>query len=137
MSPKLRAELDKLMNGKENYLAGKSEAEQIAFLQSMSYRDYLLKVVGVSEDCLFFVKGVWALGLDTCTAWFAFFRHAPGFEGLTLKRPAHSPESEKMQNDDYHLPGGTGDVDRLIIRTLIPHALPPGDVSAVAGTRMA
>src|SRR3546814_8569177 len=64
MSPKLRAELDKLMNGKENYLAGKSEAEQIAFLQSMSYRDYLLKVVGVSEDCLFFVKGVWALGLD-------------------------------------------------------------------------
>src|SRR3546814_1707308 len=44
MSPKLRAELDKLMNGKENYLAGKSEAEQIAFLQSMSYRDYLLKV---------------------------------------------------------------------------------------------
>src|SRR3546814_13920133 len=79
MSPKLRAELDKLMNGKENYLAGKSEAEQIAFLQSMSYRDYLLKVVGVSEECLFFVKGVWALGLDTCTAWFAFFRHAPGF----------------------------------------------------------
>src|SRR3546814_4962464 len=57
MSPKLRAELDKLMNGKENYLAGKSEAEQIAFLQSMSYRDYLLKVVGVSEDCLFFGKG--------------------------------------------------------------------------------
>src|SRR3546814_15414467 len=68
----------------------------------MSYRDYLLKVVGVSEDCLFFVKGVWALGLDTCTAWFAFFRHAPGFAGLTLKRPANSPESEKMPNDDYH-----------------------------------
>src|SRR3546814_12026119 len=102
----------------------------------MSYRDYLLKVVGVSEDCLFFVKGVWALGLDTCTAWFAFFRHAPGFEGLTLKRPANSPESEKMHNDDYHLPGGNGDVARLIIRSLIPDALPPGDVFDVADERM-
>src|SRR3546814_20572851 len=102
----------------------------------MSYRDYLLKVVGVSEDCLFFVKGVWALGLDTCTAWFAVFRHAPGFEGLTLKRPANSPESEKMHNDDYHLPGGNGDVARLIIRSLIPDALPPGDVFDVADKRM-
>src|SRR3546814_9969424 len=79
---------------------------------------------------------VWALGLDTCTAWFAFFRHAPGFEGLTLKRPANSPESEKMHNDDYHLPGGNGDVARLIIRSMIPDALPTGDVFDVADKRM-
>src|SRR3546814_5689850 len=62
--------------------------------------------------------------------------HAPGFEGLTLKRPANSPESEKMHNDDYHLPGGNGDVARLIIRSLIPDALPPGDVFDVADKRM-
>src|SRR3546814_18518511 len=41
-----------------------------------------------------------------------------------------------MHNDDYHLPGGNGDVARLIIRSLIPDALPPGDVFDVADKRM-
>lgn len=136
MPAKLRSELDKLMNGKENYLAGKSEEEQVALLQSMSYRDYLLNVVGLSEDCLVFVKGAWAMGLDTCTAWFAFFRHRPGFEGLTIERPAHSPEGEELHDDNFTLPGGNSDVARLLVRALIPDALPQGDVFAVADKRM-
>src|SRR3546814_17520170 len=41
-----------------------------------------------------------------------------------------------MHNDDYHLPGGNGDVARLIIRSLITDALPPGDVFDVADKRM-
>lgn len=136
LSAKLRGELDKLMNGREDYLAGKSTDEKIAILQSMSYRDYLLNVVKLSEDCLVFVKGAWAMGLDTCTAWFAFFRYRPGFEGLKLERPDHSPESEAERKDDYQLPGGNSDIARLIVRALIPDALPPGDVIEVADKRM-
>jgi len=136
LSAPLRADLDKLMNGRTDYLAGKSADEKIALLQSMSYRDYLLKVAGLSEECLSFVKGAWAMGLDTCTAWFAFFRRRPGFEGLGLVRPDSSPESDKSHEDDYHLPGGNSDVARLLIRAMIPAALPAGDVIDLGDKRM-
>ena len=136
LSAKQRDELDRLMNGETDYLAGKSAEEKIALLQSMSYRDYLLNVIGLSEDTLVFQKGCWAMGLDTCTAWFAFFRHAPGFEGLKLERPSHSPEGDEHRKDDYRLPGGNSDIARLIIRSLIPDALPAGDVFEVADKRL-
>lgn len=131
-----RADLDKLMNGRTDYLAGKTEDEKIDLLRGMSYRDYLLNVVGLSEESLNFVKGAWAMGLDTCSAWFAFFRHRPGFEGLGLSRPDKSPESEESRQDDYTLPGGNSDLARLIIRSLIPEALPAGDVFEIADKRM-
>ncbi|GGD85268.1 spermidine dehydrogenase SpdH [Croceicoccus mobilis] len=136
LSPKLREELDRLKNGKTDYLAGKSVDEKIALLQSMSYRDYLLNVVGLSEDSLVFQKGVWAMALDTCTAWFAFFRYAPGFDGLGIERPANSPESHDMHENNFTLPGGNSDVARLIVRSLIPEALPEGNVFEVADKRM-
>lgn len=135
MSARLRADVDKLMNGKTDYLAGKSAEEKVAALRSMSYRDYLLNVVGVSTEALPFVQGVWCLSPDTCTAWFAFFRHKPGFEGLGLTRPDKSPESEEARADDYTLPGGNSDVARLIVRALIPDALPNGDFIELADAR--
>jgi len=135
MSSRLRADLDRLMNGKTDYFAGRSEEEKIAALRSMSYRDYLLNVVKVSPEAVPFVQGVWCLSPDTCTAWFAFFRHKPGFEGLGLKRPAKSPESAESRADDYTLPGGNSDVARLLVRAMIPDALPPGSVSEIADVR--
>lgn len=136
MSARMRADVDKLMNGKGDYLAGKTADEKVALLQTTSYRDYLLNHVGMAEESLAVQKGSWAMGLDTCTAWFAFFRHAPGFEGLGLTRPEHSPEGAEHRADDYTLPGGNSDVARLIIRSLIPDALPAGDVIEIADKRM-
>ena len=131
LNARMRVDLDRLVNGREDYMAGKTVPEKIAALQAMSYRDYLLNVVGMAEESLVFQKGIWAMALDTATAWFAFFRFAPGFEGLGIERPAHSPENEKSHDDDYRLPGGNADVARLIIRSLIPDSLPAGDVIEV------
>lgn len=135
LSPQLRADLDRLMNGRTDYLNGKSVEEKIAFLRSISYRDYLLDVVKVSAETIPFVQGVWCLGTDVATAWFAFFRHKPGFEGLGLERPDKSPESEEAREDDYTLPGGNSDVARLLVRAMIPDALPPGSFVDVADAR--
>lgn len=135
MSARLRADIDKLMNGRTDYFAGKSPEEKIAALRSMSYRDYLLNVVKVSPEAVPFVEGVWCLSPDTCTAWFAFFRFKPGFEGLGLERPDKSPESEEARADDYTLPGGNSDVARLLVRAMIPDALPAGDFIELADAR--
>ncbi|WP_374572068.1 NAD(P)-binding protein [Phenylobacterium sp.] len=135
MSARLRADLDKLMNGKTDYMAGMSSEQKIAALQSMSYRDYLLNVAKLSEEALFFTQGVWCLGNDMASAWFAFFRHKPGFEGLGLTRPDKSPEGAEARADDYTLPGGNSDVARLIVRSLIPDALPAGSFIDIADQR--
>ncbi len=132
LSPRLRSDLDKLMNGKTDYLAGHSTEEKITHLRSISYRDYLLNVVKVSPETIPFVRGVWCLGTDACTAWFAFFRNRPGFEGLGLKRPDMSPESEEGKKHNYTLPGGNADVARLLVRALIPDSLPSGSFIEVA-----
>ena len=136
MSPRLQADMDKLVHDKTDYLAGKSVEDKIALLQGMSYRDYLLNVVGISEEGLAFVKGVWCLGLDMGSAWFSFFRMRPGFDGLGLKVPDKSPESDEASADDFNLPGGNSDVARLLVRALVPDAMPAGDLFEVADKRL-
>tara|TARA_R110002072_G_scaffold303107_2_gene493825 strand:- start:103322 stop:105313 length:1992 start_codon:yes stop_codon:yes gene_type:complete len=131
----LRADIERLMNGTEDYLAGRSNEEKIALLRSMSYRDYLLNVAKVSPEAVPFVQGVWCLGADVCSAWFAFFRHKPGFDGLDIARPDRSPESEEAREDDYSLPGGNSDVARLLVREMIPEALPSGSYVDIATAR--
>jgi spermidine dehydrogenase len=110
-----------------DYLVGLSTEQKIAKLRSMSYRDYLLDVVKLHPDVLSYTDGVWCLSNDTVTAWFAYFRDKPGFDGLGLKRPWGSPESEEHEAHNYGTPGGNHSIARLIVRSLIPDALPPGD----------
>jgi spermidine dehydrogenase len=59
----------------------------------------------------------------------------PGFEGLGLTRPDKSPEGDEAREDDYTLPGGNSDVARLIVRALIPEALPAGTFVELADKR--
>lgn len=135
LSPKLRADLARLMTGRIDYMPGMSPEEKIAALQKMSYRDYLVKVAKLSPEIVPFAQGVWCLGDDTASAWFAFFRMKPGFEGLGLTRPDKSPESDWSEADNYQLPGGNSDVARLIVRALIPDALPEGSFVDLAEAR--
>lgn len=136
LSARVKADMEKLANDKTDYLAGKTDDEKVALLQGMSYRDYLLNVVGISEEGLVFVKGVWCLGIDMGSAWFAFFRMRPGFEGIGLTRPDKSPESDEASADDFSLPGGNSDVARLLVRALIPDAMPAGNLFDVADKRL-
>jgi len=126
ISPELKASLVELFTGKTDYLQGMTVEQKIAKLQSISYRDYLLNVAKLHPDILGYTQGVWCLGNDMCTAWFAFFRYKPGFAGLGIPRPDNSPESPGSEEADYHFPAGNSDMARLLVRSLIPGALPPG-----------
>ena len=133
---RVRDDLIRLTSGKTDYMAGLSQAEKIAKLQAMSYRDYLLDVVKVHPDVVPLVQGMWCLAPDMGTAWFAFFRMRPGFDGLGIERPWGSPEGAEHRADDYVLPAGNSDIARLIVRSLIPAALPEGDFAAVETRRI-
>jgi spermidine dehydrogenase len=127
LSGQVQADLLRLMtDAKIDYLPGLSKDEKIAKLLSMSYRDYLLNVAKIHPDAEAFADGVWCMGGDTVTAWFAYFRYRPGFAGLGVERPGDSPESPQHEADDFHTPAGNSDLARLMVRALIPPCLPPG-----------
>lgn len=123
---RLQADLLRLMTGKIDYLAGLSVEEKIAKLRSMSYRDYLLNVAKLDPGVLDYTGGVWALDNDMASAWFAFYRHKPGFDGLGVPRPPGSPESAEAKATATVLPAGNSDLARLIVRALIPESLAAG-----------
>ena len=125
VSERVRRDLLRLYAG-EDYLAGMSEEEKEAYLQQISYRDYLLDVAKVHREVLTLVGSVWALSQDTASAWFAFYRGGIGFEGLGLTRPPFSPERSEEGHESVHFPAGNSDIARLIVRSLIPAALPAG-----------
>lgn len=136
LSERARADLIRIFQNDADPFPGKTDDEKVALLQGMSYRDYLLNVLGISEEALVFIKGAWCLGLDMGSAWFAFFRMRPGFRGIGIARPDKSPESPESGADDFNLPAGNSDVARLLVRALVPDALPAGDLFEVADKRL-
>jgi spermidine dehydrogenase len=132
----VKADLWKLTSDpKVDYMAGLSTEEKIAKLRSISYRDYLLDYVKISPDTLPYTYGVWAISNETSSAWYALFRHKPGFAGIGIAASETSPESHKRELTNYYIPGGNHSVCRLILRDLIPGSLPPGDLMAVETER--
>lgn len=126
LSDQVKADLVELMTGTTDYMTGMSVDEKITRLRKMSYRDYLLNVAKLHPDVLAYTQGVWCLGNDMASAWFAYFRYKPGFAGLGLKRPDGSPEGPQHEAEDFHFPAGNSEVARLLVRALIPDALPQG-----------
>jgi spermidine dehydrogenase len=136
LSPTVKADLWKLTSDpKVDYMAGMSIEDKVAKLQTISYRDYLLNYVKLSPEILPYTGGVWAVSNETSSAWYALFRHKPGFAGLGIAASEASPESHKREVTNYYIPGGNHSVCRLILRDLIPGSLPPGDFISVETER--
>jgi spermidine dehydrogenase len=131
----VKADLDRFVNGREDYLPGMTPDQKVAALRAMSYRDYMLTCAKVHPDVVPLMEGIWCIGADMGSAWFAFFRMRPGFNGIGLERPAYSPEGDYAHANDYTLPAGNSDLARLIVREMIPDALPAGTFAQVETRR--
>ncbi len=115
---------------KRDYMPGVPRDEKIRQLRTMSYQDYLIKVVKVSPDVVpFFQQSSlgWANGaggIDSYSAWGCFcLGRFPGLDSLGLgPRPRHA--SVKDPGETIHFPDGNGTVARLLVRWLMPAALP-------------
>ena len=130
----VQRDLVRLYTEKRDYLEGLSPAEKNQTLKKTSYKDYLLNHVKVHPDVLKYFHpgggGCPSLTIETYSAWFGFNRNRPGFDGLGL---AMDPDSGTVldatrpdQNEptQWHFPEGVAGVARLIVRYLIPAALP-------------
>lgn len=106
-------------------LAGKSAEEKLRILKTTSYRDYLIKLCGCSEEVANCFQGrplgFFGLGCDAVPAFELRSFGYPGFAGLGLPSDDHPEWSEPYI---YHFPDGNASLARLLVRALIPGAAP-------------
>jgi len=126
----VRTDILRLYAEKRDYMPGVPRDEKIRQLRTMSYQDYLIKVVKVSPDVVpFFQQSSlgWANGaggIDSYSAWGCFcLGRFPALDSLGLgPRPRHA--SVEDPGETIHFPDGNGTVARLLVRWLMPAALP-------------
>jgi len=121
VSDQSKAQLVALYAGKDDPLSDKSEDEKLALLKKTSYRDYLLKICGCTEEIANCFQGrpldFYALGCDAIPASYAREAGYPGFGGLGLPDTANPELNEPYI---YHFPDGNASLARLLVRSLIP-----------------
>jgi spermidine dehydrogenase len=123
ISESSKTQLLALYLGERDPLVGKSAEEKTAVLRRTSYRDYLIKICGCSEEVANCFQGrtlgFFGLGCDAVAAADARDFGYPGFEGMGL--PGKTDADEPYI---YHFPDGNASLARLLVRSLIPEAAP-------------
>jgi spermidine dehydrogenase len=129
LSADAKARLIKFFKHPQDYLAGKSLAEKIAYLKKTSYRDFLRKDAGLGDEAVKFFNGstvgLMAMGPDILPALDAMSSQYSGFTGLGI---SHRDDEEYAAFDEpyiYHFPDGNASIARLLVRGMIP-AVAPG-----------
>ena len=121
-----KAQLLALYDVSRDPLAGKTPLEKLKLLKITSYRDYLTKICGCSEEAANCFQGrtleFYGLGCDSVPAADAHEMGYPGFAGLKLPGGS-APEWKEPYI--YHFPDGNASLARLLVRSLIP-AVAPG-----------
>jgi spermidine dehydrogenase len=128
MSDDARARLIEFFARPQDYLAGKSKTEKIAYLKTISYRDFLRKDAGLGDEAAGFFDGstfgLMAMGPDILPALDAMTSRYTGFAGLGLG-DLDDPEIAAFNEPYiYHFPDGNASIARLLVRSLIPSVAP-------------
>ncbi|MEM1114652.1 MAG: NAD(P)-binding protein [Pseudomonadota bacterium] len=115
-----RAQALNMLSGKGVPVPGDSEYDRWQYLATMTYREFMVRHYGVSEEAVFrlFQNMTYDSGsrIDTTAAFSAiFYGGLPGIE-LTGVTPEDSVPYR------YHFPDGNASIARLLVRQMIPAA---------------
>jgi spermidine dehydrogenase len=145
LAPQVKADVARLFEAKTDYMPGLSSDEKKARLARMSYADYLVKVAkadpGVIPVFQAMTHGEWGVGIDAVGALEVWAFHMPGFQGLGLEAgPAPhmgvtASGYAEGGSDTFHFPDGNASIARLLVRSLIPTAMPGHDAHDIVTAR--
>lgn len=127
MSSKARDDLVRAFTDERDYLPGMSRAEKVAKLGRISYRTYLRDYVKVDEQVLEMYQrwgmSYWCVGMDEVPAIDILgYTDGGGMPGLAHTLPWKGGRGSEPYI--FHFPDGNASVARLLVRSLIPGALP-------------
>src|SRR5215831_8923711 len=137
VSEAARKDLARLQETKVDYLAGLSAEEKRRKLIKTSYKDYLLQYVKVDPDVIKIFQtaphGLYAVGIDAVSAWDCLQMDYPGFKGIQIQSREDSPEQAEPYI--FHFPDGNASIARLLVRSLVPGAVPGTTMEDVVTSR--
>jgi len=146
LSEAVRRDIVRIEESKVDYMPGLSSAEKKARLAKISYRDFLLDVVKADPGVAVFYQtrthGEWGVGIDAEPALDCWALGLPGFQGMHLDRGAAANMSYSAAgyanggSYRYHFPDGNASIARLLVRNLIPEAVPGHTVEDVVTARV-
>ncbi len=129
-----KRDLQRLYQEKKDYFPGVSSDEKKAKLARMSYGSYLKDVAGVHDDVVKMYQALpqplFGVGIDAVSAQDAWGLGLPGFDGLQLDpTPGKGMNRDAIPNQEaekyfFHFPDGNASIARLLVRRLIPEAIP-------------
>jgi spermidine dehydrogenase len=147
LSEVAKRDLTRLYTEKVDYLPGLSVEEKQNRLMKMSYADFLTKIVKVHQEVLpFFQKkthDLFCVGIEAVPALFCYTEGDdydefgyPGFEGLKLGESQGRGNEVKPDPYIFHFPDGNASIARLLVRSLIPEAIPGHTMEDVVTARV-
>src|SRR6266851_5196292 len=134
-------DLQRLIFNQDDYLPGLNSVEKKQRLAQISYAKFLTDLAHVSGDIVKLYQAapqpLFGVGIDAVSAQDAWGLGFPGFAGMKL-----DPTSGKGMNRDtipnaeadkyfFHFPDGNASIARLLVRNLIPDAIPGQSASDV------
>jgi spermidine dehydrogenase len=138
LAEQVRKDILRIEHGNEDAMPGLTSDQKKDRLSRISYEHYLLEVVkadpGVLPYYLHATDGWWGCGIDAVSALDCWGTEFPGFQGLKLE-PGEAPRmgftpagiAATGGSDSFHYPDGNASIARLLVRSLIPEAMPGDD----------
>ena len=135
LAEQAKRDLVMLYEHPKGWMHGLSDTEKKARLSEMTYAQYLTDVAKVDPDTVKYLHNHaaddWGYGIDGQGA-IDNWRWSPGFQNLGLDKSEpcryNSPSTKQLWHDAepyiFHFPDGNAGVARLLVRALIPEALP-------------
>lgn len=125
VSEMAKAEFIRLQTSTEDYLPDLTFDEKYALLRKTSYEDFLRNHARAPEEVINIYKrwgmSFWCVGIDEIPATL-IQNYDGGMPGVT-----HTLPRTGSRNDDpyiFHFPDGNASIARLMVRNLIPDAMP-------------
>jgi spermidine dehydrogenase len=129
LSDQVRKDIARVYTAKVDYLVGLSKEQKLAKLSKTSYADFLTESCKLSPEALPFFQAfphdLFCVGIDAVSALACFYAgddyrsfNYPGFVGLGI--------GEEQMEEPYifHFPDGNASIARLLVRSLVPGAIP-------------
>jgi spermidine dehydrogenase len=145
LSEAAKRDLKRLLTERFDPMPGSSSAEKKARLARMTYADFVTRELKLDPGVLWLFQtrthGLFGVGIDAVPAQDAFALGLPGFAGMGLDTAAGPGQNydtirhEEAGNYYFHFPDGNATVARLLVRRLIPEAIPGSTASDIVAAR--
>ena len=130
-----RKDVSRLCRENKDYLPGISAEQKKSRLARISYARFLTEHVGVHSDVIRLYQTIsqplFGVGIEAVAALDAADAGYPGFSGMGV-------EAEGLDNERkyfFHFPDGNASIARLLVRKLIPDAIPGNTATDVVTAR--